>query len=426
MKGGDVFSRTMNGGKSPRRMHSMSRKMSLYAETSWENPLQSSTPPPRAPKELQSLPWWQQLRGWWYTIAAPPEVSTDASLKQRELVRRGRVASVILLVIIALVVLPIPTAFGNPILLFTLVFVLALDLFALFGLNRTGHVTIAGVLVVIGIELGLGTSVLTFPGGLGPSNLPLFDLMVQAEVVAVAMLAPPFVFLVAAINSIFIVIVLNSGVTTPELAHLVATDAGRIIVQPITLQIAIAAIVLVLVGSANQAIRRADRAEEIAALEQREIERQQREIEQKHQIEEGIQQILQTHVQVSNGNFNARAPLTQENVLWQIAYSLNNLLARFQGYSQMTIELQQAREEIATLRAALQSTLFAEYEVQQTKESAVRLIEYLRQMRSGHTPNVRLLRNGTIMDEVIMELHPLSLSAAKQKPVDHNKPFSGR
>jgi hypothetical protein len=250
--------------------------------------------------------------------------------------------------------------------------------------------------------------------------------MVQAEIVAVAMLAPPFVLLVAMINSIFIVIVLNSAATTPELAHLVSTDAGRIIVQPITLQIAIAAIVLVLVGSANQAIRRADRAEEIAALEQREIERQQREIEQKYQIEEGIQQILHTHVQVSNGNFNARAPLTQENVLWQIAYSLNNLLARLQGYSQMIIELKQAREEIASLHTALQGTLSAEYELQRTKESATRLIEYLRQARSGRDPNVLLVRNGTIMDAVINEIRPLPRSPVKQERVDHNKPSSGR
>lgn len=352
----------------------------------------------------KETPQKTSIRELWYAITAPKNVREDAPLKQRELVRRGKVASVILLVIILLVILPIPTAIGNPFLLSTLLVVIALDCFCLFFLNRKGMITIAGVLVVIGIEVGLGVSALTYPGGFGPSNLPLFDLLVQGEIVAVAMLPAWTVIVVAALDAMFIVFVLAfSHVTTSELAHLVASDPGRIIVQPITLLVAVAAIVIVLVNSANSAIHRADRAEEIAALERREIERQQQEIEQKQQIDTGIQQILQTHVQVANGNFAARAPLGRENVLWQIAYSLNNLLARLQSYGQMATHYQQLQEENYHLHTSLQRNASAQRELQRTQEAAARLLELLKQSKDG-TISPSALKSGTAIDAIATQL----------------------
>ena len=157
------------------------------------------------------------------------------------------------------------------------------------------------------------------------------------------------------------------------------------------------------VRGARIAILRADRAEEIAALEQREIKRQQREIEDKQQLDMGIQQILQTHVQVANGNFSARAPLSKDNVLWQIAYSLNNLLARLQGYNQMQVQLKRAQAENYRLHTSLQGTLSAQNELQRTREAATRLVEALKQPKSEHTAPLSL-QSGTIIDSVVMQL----------------------
>lgn len=397
----------------------MSTRSSAPVASRDDNPFQSE------PKRPRRLPWWQLPLHCWYYLTAPPEAPANARLEQREATRRGRLASVVLFFVILLVLPAIPSAVGNPILTVILTLVLLIDFVAL-AINRSGRTNLAGILVVISIEIGLASSILTVPGGLGPSNLPMLDLMVQAECVAVSLFIPGSVFFVAIINSLFFIAVLNLAPVTPELAHLLKTDASRIISSPIILQVIVATVTYLWVSSANKAIQRADRAEEIAALEQREIARQQHEIEQKQQLDLGILQILQTHVQVANGNFSARAPLSKENVLWQIAYSLNNLLARLQGYSQMTFELQQARNEITTLQAALQSTSSAEYELQRTRESAARLIEYLRQTRNGHAPNVLLLRNGTIMDAVIMEMRSLSPPPAKQESTDHKKPFPRR
>src|SRR5207245_259510 len=60
--------------------------------------------------------------------------------------------------------------------------------------------------------------------------------------------------------------------------------------------------------------------------------------QQKYELESGIQLILQTHIQVANGDFTTRAPLTQDHLLWQVAYSLNNLLGRLQRLSQAEAE----------------------------------------------------------------------------------------
>jgi hypothetical protein len=78
---------------------------------------------------------------------------------------------------------------------------------------------------------------------------------------------------------------------------------------------------------------------------------------QRQQLEVGVQQILQTHVRIANGDYSARAPLTQDNVLWQIAVSLNNLVTRLrtsnQEAGQAAYELARQNDEIQRLAAAL-------------------------------------------------------------------------
>ena len=359
---------------------------------------------------------------WWYYLTAPPEAPANARLEQREAARRGRLASVVLFFVILLVLPAVPTAVGNPILTIILTLVLLIDFVAL-AINRSGRTNLAGILVVISIEIGLASSILTVPGGLGSSNLPMLDLMVQAECVAVSLFIPGSVFFVAIINSLFFIAVLNLAPVTPELAHLLKTDASRIISSPIILQVIVATVTYLWVSSANKAIQRADRAEEIAALEQREIERQQHEIEQKQQLDIGIQQILQTHVQVANGNFSARAPLSKENVLWQIAYSLNNLLARLQGYNQMQGHLQRLQAENQYLYNALQTASSSQIELQRTREAATYLLELLKQARNGHRPTISL-RSGTIIDEVASQLNVSmspSIISEKKPPVQKSR-----
>src|SRR5260370_19621357 len=149
----------------------------------------------------------------------------------------------------------------------------------------------------------------------------------------------------------------SSQLTTPALYPLLASwMAYDVIVQPIGLQIIVAAVTYLWVRSALHAIARADRAEEIAELQRREAERT-------RQLETEIQQLLQTQVRAANGDLTVRTNLSQDNLLWQVGVSLNMLLTR----------LQKAGREASR----------AEYENQQLRWEVARLSEVVREARAG-------------------------------------------
>jgi len=120
------------------------------------------------------------------------------------------------------------------------------------------------------------------------------------------------------------------------------------------------------------ALRRADRAEEIAALQQREAERT-------HELEQGVRELLSAHVQIANGNFQARVPAIRNPLLWQIGSSLNNLMARFARLAQM------------------------EFLLRRTEQEAHRLAESIRVARAGGRP-LWPAPTGAPLDEVITAL----------------------
>lgn len=319
---------------------------------------------------------------WWYRLTAPAPAPASASLQEREISRRGRLTSATLLIVILLVLAAEPVAiFGtDKSLIVVLLIPVFIDIVALI-FNKLGKITTAGVLVVVGIEVGLVLSILgpSLGGkGLSTYTLPQYDLLVQADFVAVTLLPPVSVFVVLFMQSAFIIGTVLLLPRSAEFAAIFASNQYEIFLRPITLQIIVAVVTYMWVSSAFQALKRADRAEVIADLEHRETERQQQEITLKQQLDEGIQQILQTHVQVANGDFSARTPLRQENVLWRIAYSLNNLLAR------------------------LQSLNYAENELQRAKAETNRLVEAIHRAKQGHP--VKLSRTGTHLDPLILEL----------------------
>jgi len=322
----------------------------------------------------------------WYRIASPPEPDDSAPFEERELFRRGRTGSQITIVLFILIFISYPAAFAGSNSL--LIGILTIDLFILtlaMALNRFKRVSIAGIIVVLIISASPTVNILTTPGGVNTSALPIFGLLVLPLMCAVSFLPPRWVFVVAVGNCLFTLYALSFMPSSGEL-HEVLKVAFPGVVTPILLSQGIVSIVAFLwVRGARLALLRADRAEEIAELERREIERQQREIEEKQQLDMGIQQILQTHVQVANGNFSARAPLGRENVLWQIAYSLNNLLARLQGYHQMQDQVQRNRAAITYLVQA----------IQQAKREGVPL---------------QIERTGTPVDALILELSTRSIS----------------
>lgn len=294
---------------------------------------------------------------WGNRINVLPEVSASAPLAVRESARRKHLVSTILLVIAGFQLVNLPGALvdRDPLAFGTIILGLFICSVAML-FNRGGRATVSSILLIVVVDLGCGLMLLTSPMGLDVANLPVFDVLIVSELIAVSLLPAISVFPIALINILFIIAVILFQTRTPELNMLLHSGmALDIIAQPIALQIIVAVVTYLWVRSALRAIARADRAEEIAGLRQREAERT-------HQLETGIQQLLQTQVRAANGDLTVRANLSQDNLLWKVGVSLNMLLTR----------LHKSGREASR----------AEYENQQLRREVARLTEYVREVRA--------------------------------------------
>ena len=122
--------------------------------------------------------------------------------------------------------------------------------------------------------------------------------------------------------------------------------------QPISLQIVVAAIAYMWVRSALRAAVRADRAEEIAALQQAKTELQQREVEQKHLMDMGINELLQGLTLGVNGQ-DTSINLRQDHMLWKVGNAVNLLLIRLRRTRLVDQENNRLRAQIIQLREKL-------------------------------------------------------------------------
>ena len=322
-----------------------------------------------------------QLLEWWYRLSTPGEPPATADVTEREAARRARLTSTILLILIAtlLLILPITTTTTSHVLL-PLLFVALLVAIGAVMLNHFGRVVLAGSLIVTAITVAFVISLLTTPGGLGAYNLPTFDLLVISELLAVSLLPPEAVFIVGGVNSIFIWLTLIFERRASDLTILFKHSGYSLLIRPIILQIIVAVVTYLWVRGTRQAIVRADRAEVVASLQHAIAEQEHTVAQQKRQLDASIQQIVETHTRVANGDMHARVPLTNENVLWQIAGSLNNLIARLQRLRQDSYELQKIKEQIPYLIAV----------VRQAQEE-------------HHT--IQFTRSGTALDPLLHELN---------------------
>lgn len=345
--------------------------------------------------------WGRRCLHWWYGLAAPAEPSAAAPLAVRENARRGRLGSLILLFVTLWGFTAIPTALAskNRFFLPVLTITLLLNILALF-LNKNGKTAAAGVLTALLINSSYAITTLNTPNGLSVSSLMNYDMLVESLLIIVTLLPPGSVFFMAFINIACILLDVTFQSRAPDLARLFAQAGYASILRPILLELIVAIVSYLWVRSAIRAIERADRAEEIAAL-QRNI------AEQKRQLDEGIQQILNTHVLAANGNFSTRAPLTQENVLWQIGFSLNNLLARMQRYNTIEQDLQRIHQEAARLSEHLhiraRQAEQSEHEIVRTQIEIGRLTKALHDARLKQTP-IWFTTSGTMLDTLIQTL----------------------
>ena len=346
---------------------------------------------------LSQSPWSQQsneeqennkssIIDWWVRITSP---TPNNSRKTRH-AWREEVASLIFLPILLNVLLPIPAALNRPIQLVILGVVFLIDIGALL-LKRAGFMTAAGLILMTMTELGLCTSILNLGGHFDSVNLPLYDDLIQVSLLSMAFFPPLVAFGIALINCGFLVATLMLLPHASNLSQHLATSILGVVISPITLQIIATFLAYIIVAALIKAIRRADKAERLAELESQVIEQQRKDIQLKEQLNFGITEILLTLNEAANGNFAARAPLKQDNALWRIGYSINNLLARVQGFRNEKAELEKTRQ------VAAQLTMMLKTGQRLTLESWT----------------------GTCLDSIVVELMRSTSLPQSQSPVQH-------
>jgi hypothetical protein len=291
---------------------------------------------------------------WWLRLTSYGWDQNLRTLQERERMRRSRLLSWLLLGIFVVILLLLPLAFGDPGTLASELIVAVAGVVAL-ALNRRGQVTAAGALLVVILCAAIMSSVASFPLGLTVDSLPVYDLLVIPVVVAASVLPRATAFLIAGLNILLIGLDffleqhadnLDAVIHDHRLYPSTSLAVVSLLARPIALQVITSLVAYLWVRGTDDAIRRADRAEEIARLEHQISD-------QRRQLEVGAQQILETHVRVANGDFAARAPVVQDNMLWQVAASLNNLLARLQKSAQSDHQLRRTEDELRRLAGAI-------------------------------------------------------------------------
>jgi hypothetical protein len=283
----------------------------------------------------------------WYRYTSPPEPPSTASYKRKDTYRRGQLASTIMLAlqIILFIIMPIGLFGPNKQIFITAIFLTVIVIItAIF--NRFGRVNIAGLILSLSLNLGICLSILRSPHGLAPDSIAQFDLLVFSELFVASLLPVNWVWLSALFNIAFSIYELTYAPRTPLMQEVMSTSYYAILSRPIQLHLLVTVVLFLWVVNANRAIRRADRAEEIARLEH-DIAQQNKAIkEQKQQLDYSIEQIVKTLMRWSNGETGVRIVFNRENVLWQVTGAINNLLGRVQRSRQESMQLQQTTDAI--------------------------------------------------------------------------------
>ncbi|QBD82747.1 hypothetical protein EPA93_45000 [Ktedonosporobacter rubrisoli] len=211
--------------------------------------------------------------------------------------------------------------------------------------------------------------------------MPIFDIIVvEPTLVALALLPPSSVFILAAINAAFIGLIFTFMPRTPDLIQVMQFDGHEVVTRPLYLLIFVVGVCYPVMRSVLCAIVMGDRAKKIAKVQHDQAEREARIAREKSVLDQDIAQMVEMLTQTINGNQQLRIPIPTSPSLGPIADSLNILLAR--------------------IRRSIQS----DYELQHTRQAAMLLLEALR--ASKHEQELLQLRyvGNPIIDAIAMEL----------------------
>lgn len=283
---------------------------------------------------------------WWYRLTSPDE---GFKVSEETVIPRSRLASILLLVTLVGIIAFIPAALtsDNLHVVPPLIGMFLVTCLAIF-LNRRGKVTIVGLLIIGALDVAFIYTLLSYAHLMLPQNaVPIYDLFVLSDIIAVSLLPINSILYFSSFHSIFMLADVILQPHAPDLQTLINETNYSFMVRPLLIQLVVALVTYLWVRNTTRALERANKAEIIAQLEHTIAV-------QKKDLDEGIQQILKTLVHAANGDLGVRAPLVQQHALWQVGVELNTLLARLQRANQNERELQYTKLELKRLIQSVQ------------------------------------------------------------------------
>ncbi|EFH79599.1 hypothetical protein Krac_0077 [Ktedonobacter racemifer DSM 44963] len=273
------------------------------------------------------------LLSWWYQLTAIPEPPQGrATFAQRETVRKSRFLSVIVGCLLISFVFFIPgcLVLPNHYVIVADVGMMPICIIALV-LNKLRKPIVAGILLTIAFEAALTMVVLTsIP--FDPPTLQQYELFVFGEVLAVSLITPEAVWVVALYNISFIIWSLFfQEYKDAALISELQTQFWAILVRPVAVQFVTAGVTYLWVKGATGAIERADRAEMRTQLEVQMRELEEERNEEKRRVEEFITRIVNDHATAMNKGEISKIPAGEyPTQLWPLINVFNMLQARAQ------------------------------------------------------------------------------------------------
>jgi hypothetical protein len=288
---------------------------------------------------------------WWLRLASSSPYRPQYTIADRERARRSDLIAWLALGMFGVVLIVSPIAIDDvQALVVYLGFVLALILIVM--LNRMGQITLAGGVLVACITGAVFAYMLSSPLGLTMGQLPNYDALAVGVVVAASVLPRRAGFVVATLNSAAIVADYllrphNANISADAaLYSSVTQQTVSLLVRPIALQFIFAVIAYLWVRGTDHAIARADRAEEIAVLEARELEGA-------RILEEGVGYVRQTIARWARGDLKARVPVMPVPALRNMCDDLNGFIVAFSYMSNADYHLRRLQGEVSNLTVAL-------------------------------------------------------------------------
>ena len=299
-------------------------------------------------------------------LFVPPHPASDALLREREQYRHALLNRRCLLVALLLAAAAYPIAFvGGG---FNLSLVIALSvtnalLVLALWLNSRLRCRVAGLLAVSVMELALLSQTLNSPTHrFDAYTILIFCLFIQPELVALTMLGWRSVFVAVGVNSVFMLVCAVLLPPSPEIAALLLSHSWyHIALLVATVHLFLAFTLSEWVRSNEQAIQRADRAVEVARLQQMIAQTEHQRVEEQRHLQEGVEIISQVHARLANGDLNARVPFLTQPALQALSGKLNMLITRYQrslaeGQQLHTVQHALERLHILVLQRHAQGT----------------------------------------------------------------------